>query len=149
MNAAQPEIANFMSAFHRFLGLFPFPINHIKDFLETDEKYLLNAQTFLSECQKSDVKDIKNSAILFLGMLSVEKESDIRNTIRGLKFDDEQLNDNYIFIQTLLDLDKKPQSVIRALNNLKGKQTIPELLINLILVIEQLKKTIIQALGPS
>ena len=117
------------------IGTFLGSCYHIKDFLETDEQYLLNAQTFLSECQKSDVKDIKNSAILFLGMLSVEKECDIRNTIRGLKFDDEFLNDNYIFIQTLLDLDKKPQSVIRALNNLKDKQTIPELLINLILVI--------------
>jgi tetratricopeptide (TPR) repeat protein len=117
------------------IGTFLGSCYHIKDFLETDEQYLLNAQTFLSECQKSDVKDIKNSAILFLGMLSVEKESDIRNTIRGLKFDDEFLNDNYIFIQTLLDLDKKPQSVIRALNNLKERKNIPELLINYFLVI--------------
>ena len=83
------------------IGMFLGSCYNIKDFLETDEQYLLNAQTFLSECQKSDVKDIKNSAILFLGMLSVEKECDIRNTIRGLKFDDEFLNDNYIFIQTL------------------------------------------------
>jgi len=117
------------------IGIFLVSCYHIKDFLETDEQYLLNAQTFLSECLKSDVKDIKNSAILFLGMLSIEKESDVKNTIRDLEFDDEQLNDNYIFIQTLLDLDKKPQSVIRVLNNLKDKQTIPELLINLILVI--------------
>ena len=117
------------------IGIFLVSCYNIKDLLETDEQYLLNAQTFLSECLKSDVKDIKNSAILFLGMLSVEKESDIRNTIRGLKFDDEQLNDNYIFIQTLLDLDKKPRSVIRALNNLKERKNIPEILINLILVI--------------
>ena len=117
------------------IGIFLVSCYHIKDLLETDEQYLLNAQTFLSECLKSDVKDIKNSAILFLGMLSVEKESDIRNTIRGLEFDDELLNDIYIFVQSLLDLDKKPQSVIQALNNLKERKNIPELQINLILVI--------------
>ena len=117
------------------MGGFLVSCYHLKDFLKTDEQYLLNAQTFLSECQKSDVKDIKNSAILFLGMLSVEKESDAKNTIRDLEFDDEELSDVYMLIQSLLDLKEKPRSVICALNQLKEKQTIPELLINLILVI--------------
>jgi tetratricopeptide (TPR) repeat protein len=116
------------------IGIFLVSCYHLKDFLKTDEQYLLNAQTFLSECQKSDVKDIKNSAILFLGMLGVEKESDAKNTIRDLEFDDEFLSDVYMLIQSFLDLKEKPRSGIRALNQLKEKQTFPELLINLVLV---------------
>ena len=117
------------------IGIFLVSCYNIKDFLETDEQYLLYATRYLSECLKSDVKDIKNGAILFLGMLSIEKESDVKNTIRDLEFDNELLSDVYIFIQSLLDLKEKPRSVIRALNQLKEKQTFPELLINLVLVV--------------
>jgi hypothetical protein len=117
------------------IGIFLVSCYNIKDLLETDEQYLLNAQTFLSECLKSDVKDIKNTSKLYLGILNIDNQDAFNDYTRGLEFDDELLNDNYIFIQTLLDLDKKPQSVIRALNNLKERKNIPELLINYFLVI--------------
>jgi hypothetical protein len=117
------------------IGIFLVSCYNIKDLLETDEQYLLNAQIFLSECLKSDVKDIKNTSKLYLGILNGDNQDAFNDYTRGLEFDDELLNDIYIFVQSLLDLDKKPQSVIQALNNLKERKNIPELQINLILVI--------------
>jgi hypothetical protein len=117
------------------IGIFLGSCYNIKDFLETDEQYLLNAQTFLSECLKSDVKDIKNTSKLYLGILNIDNQDAFNDYTRGLEFDDELLNDNYIFIQTFPDLEKKPRSAIRALNNLKERKNIPELLINFFLVI--------------
>ena len=117
------------------IGIFLVSCYNIKDLLETDEQYLLNAQTFLSECLKSDVKDIKNTSKLYLGILNIDNQDAFNDYTRGLEFDDELFNDIYIIFQTLHDLNKKPQSVIRALNNLKERKNIPELLINLLLVI--------------
>jgi len=84
---------------------------------------------------KSDVKDIKNTSKLYLGILNIDNQDAFNDYTRGLEFDDELLNDNYIFIQTFPDLEKKPRSAIRALNNLKERKNIPELLINFFLVI--------------
>jgi hypothetical protein len=117
------------------IGIFLVSCYHIKDLLETDEQYLLNAQTFLSECLKSDVKDIKNTSKLYLGILNIDNQDAFNDYTRGLEFDDELFNDIYIIFQTLHDLNKKPRSVIQALNNLKERKNIPELLINLLLVI--------------
>jgi tetratricopeptide (TPR) repeat protein len=117
------------------IGIFLVSCYNIKDLLETDEQYLLNAQTFLSECLKSDVKDIKNTSKLYLGILNIDNQDAFNDYTRGLEFDDELFNDIYIIFQTLHDLNKKPRSVIQALNNLKERKNIPELLINLILVI--------------
>ena len=108
---------------------------HIKDILETDEQYLLNAQTFLFECQKSDVKDIKNISKLYLGILNGDNQDAFNDYARGLKFDNETWNDLYILIQTFPDLDKKPRSAIQALNNLKERKNLPEPQINFYLVL--------------
>ena len=117
------------------IGIFLVSCYHIKDLLETDEQYLLNAQTFLSECLKSDVKDIKNTSKLYLGILNIDNQDAFNDYTRGLEFDDELLNDNYIFIQTFPDLEKKPRSAIRALNSLKERKNIHELKINLYLAL--------------
>jgi len=117
------------------IGIFLGSCYQIKDILETDEQYLLNAQTFLFECQKSDVKDIKNISKLLLGILNFDNQDAFNDYTRGLKFDNESWNDIYIYFQTIHDLDKKPRSAIQALNNLKERKNISELEINLFLVI--------------
>ena len=117
------------------IGIFLVSCYNIKDLLETDEQYLLNAQTFLSECLKSDVKDIKNTSKLYLGILNIDNQDAFNDYTRGLEFDDELFNDIYIIFQTLHDLNKKPRSVIQALNNLKERKNIPEILINFYLVL--------------
>jgi len=117
------------------IGIFLGSCYNIKDFLETDEQYLLNAQIFLFECQKSDVKDIKNISKLMLGILNSDNLDGFNDYTRGLEFDNEFWNDIYIFEQTSHNLDKKPRSAIRALNSLKERKNIHELEINLYLAL--------------